>query len=340
DFSTPSLAKTDRDLLKNELGWFGKLALLADSGIPTPERQALIEEGQGLVAKIGGGVFCVLGLAFLGFFFLTFVVVGFLLGRFHPHLIDKSARANGQGGVYAEAFAVWMMLFLGLSVGLGAVGSIIDLSGWEMGASGGVFLLSLSATAWPVLRGVPWRQVREDIGWTARGSQEWSWGLIGYAMALPLMFLGLLVMLELMAIFGQVPETAGGKAAFESVPIPAHPIARMFVDSGWREFLLIFVTAAVIAPIVEETMFRGFLYRHLRESSNRFGPAASILGSAVFSSLVFAAIHPQGLMAVPVLAALASGFCLIREIRGSLVPCMVAHGVHNGLLILGMSVLI
>ena len=52
------------------------------------------------------------------------------------------------------------------------------------------------------------------------------------------------------------------------------------------------------------------------------------------SSFIFAVIHPQGLLAVPMLMALACGFVLAREWRATLVPCMVAHGVHNGLTLL------
>jgi membrane protease YdiL (CAAX protease family) len=49
---------------------------------------------------------------------------------------------------------------------------------------------------------------------------------------------------------------------------------------------------------------------------------------------VFAVVHPQGLIAVPVLMGLALGFTLAREWRGSLVPGMVAHSLNNGLVTL------
>jgi membrane protease YdiL (CAAX protease family) len=56
----------------------------------------------------------------------------------------------------------------------------------------------------------------------------------------------------------------------------------------------------------------------------------SVLLSAVVLSFIFAVIHPQGLIAVPVLMALAFAFALAREWRVSLIPAMVAHGVSNG----------
>jgi membrane protease YdiL (CAAX protease family) len=104
--------------------------------------------------------------------------------------------------------------------------------------------------------------------------------------------------------------------------------------------LQIFFLASVVAPLVEEIMFRGVLYRHLREASYKLGFVVSFLVSAFVVSFIFAAIHPQGLLAIPVLMALAFGFTVAREWRGTLVPCMIAHGVNNGIaLLLGIVIL-
>ena len=51
-------------------------------------------------------------------------------------------------------------------------------------------------------------------------------------------------------------------------------------------------------------------------------------------SFLFALVHPQGWLAIPALMSLAFGFAVFREWRGSLLPCMVAHGVSNGLVML------
>jgi hypothetical protein len=88
---------------------------------------------------------------------------------------------------------------------------------------------------------------------------------------------------------------------------------------GWVWLQLVLV-ASVAAPVVEETMFRGVFYRHLREATRRFAPALSVLASALVSSLLFAVIHPQGWPGVPLLTGLALAFALAREWRGSLVP--------------------
>jgi len=54
----------------------------------------------------------------------------------------------------------------------------------------------------------------------------------------------------------------------------------------------------------------------------------------------FAAVHPQGLLAIPALMGLAIAFGSMREWRGSLVAGMVTHGLHNGVLLAFLAVAI
>jgi membrane protease YdiL (CAAX protease family) len=61
--------------------------------------------------------------------------------------------------------------------------------------------------------------------------------------------------------------------------------------------------------------------------------------STVLTAFIFALIHPQGWVAIPALMGLAIGFTLAREWRGTLIPCLVMHGVSNGI-VLGMVVLL
>ena len=46
----------------------------------------------------------------------------------------------------------------------------------------------------------------------------------------------------------------------------------------------------IVAPIIEETVFRGMLYQHLRSATFRIGLALSMLVSVAISSLLFASI--------------------------------------------------
>jgi membrane protease YdiL (CAAX protease family) len=49
--------------------------------------------------------------------------------------------------------------------------------------------------------------------------------------------------------------------------------------------------------------------------------------------LIFAALHPQGFLAIPALASIGMGFSLLREWRDSLIAPMVAHAINNGILV-------
>jgi membrane protease YdiL (CAAX protease family) len=139
-------------------------------------------------------------------------------------------------------------------------------------------------------------------------------------------FTGLLLTLALMFLgrrfgWGADPLTPGND--------PSHPVVGLALNADAWTWLQILFVAAVAAPVVEEVMFRGVLYRHLREASGRLGWAGSVLVSAAATGFVFAIIHPQGVLGVPVLMALAVAFALLREWRESLVPAIVAHGINN-----------
>jgi membrane protease YdiL (CAAX protease family) len=234
-------------------------------------------------------------------------------------------------GLYAETFAVWMVLFLILDLGA----TVAPVGEYQLLVLGLAMMLSLGALAWPVWRGVPWAQVRRDIGLTAGRRPAWEpWiGLGSYAMAFPLMVIGLLVMIKLLGV--PLGPAAAGPAVgdFDPGQMPVHPIIRYAARPGWWGRFQVFLVVSLVAPVVEETVFRGVLYRHLRDLSARLGRLASFLVSATGLSFLFAVIHPQGLVAVPALMGLAFGLALAREWRGTLIPAMVAHGVNNGLLI-------
>ena len=115
-----------------------------------------------------------------------------------------------------------------------------------------------------------------------------------------------------------------------SVTAAGHPIQEQFAAGDPTIMLFAFIALCVAAPIVEETMFRGVLYRHLRDATTGWQRFASVIFSAFLSSMIFAAVHPQGLIGIPLLATLAMGFALVREWRDSLVAPMIMHAINNG----------
>jgi membrane protease YdiL (CAAX protease family) len=322
----------DREFLMDELGWYGKLALApADDSADRSLREQVIGSAQ-VVFIIIIGVVIAAGLAGLaGFAGLIVLLVMAISGRVRSGLGPRVS----YHGVYAETFALWMLLFFGIQRGVAAWVT----PEFRMLTAGLGFFVSLVALLWPVIRGVRWQQVRQDIGWTLgrQPALEPIAGLGGYLMALPLLGIGVCITLGLMflqeALKGPDPEfgPSGG---------PAHPIIEQLAGAGLWPKIQILLLASIAAPIVEETMFRGVLYRHLRDGTRRWGVVASILIAGSVSGFLFAAIHPQGWVAIPALMSLAYAFVIVREWRGTLIPAMIIHGVSNGLVMTMLMVLL
>jgi membrane protease YdiL (CAAX protease family) len=326
---TATLSETDREELRRRLGWFGELALAPPRHAEGVEEVPVRVHARRTTIRILLAGLVWLAAGFLGLLLLLVAVVLVAVGRLRAHFRTGSPNS----GLYAETFAVWMALFMGLSWGA----SYLPLRQGHLLVSGLAGLATLVALGWPVLRGASWREVRRDVGLSGGGNPalEPVVGVGCYLAALPMLGVGLL----LSALLIYLNKRFGaGEDPFGPSNSPSHPvIADVIRASGWQLLEILFVVS-VVAPLVEETMFRGVLYRHLREVSGGSRRAVSVLVSALAVSFVFAVIHPQGWAGVPALMALAVALALAREWRDSLVPSMVAHGIHNGLL-LGMMLL-
>jgi CAAX protease family protein len=90
--------------------------------------------------------------------------------------------------------------------------------------------------------------------------------------------------------------------------------------TGWP-FALSGVTVVLVAPLAEETFFRGFLYKGLRR---RF----SVWPAALVSSFFFGLVHIYPLL-IPALFVVGLGLALIYEYRQSLLASMAAHATFN-----------
>jgi membrane protease YdiL (CAAX protease family) len=330
-FDHPWLSEQEREKLVQRLGWVGKLALAPDRGENSEERDALLAAARTTFIVLSGVLLALLFFFVLGLFCWFILPVLIAFGNLPFGLSSEMPHH----GVYVETFTLWVILYGLLSV----LVLLIAPAEIRLFMSALSMLLSLTALGWPVLRGVSWRRVREDIGltWGRRPFLEPIFGIVTYSMTLYFLVFGALVAFVLILIQrGASPGGMGGSPEeFRPNPIVEY-ITHM---TAWTWVQVIFA-ASVVAPIVEETMFRGVLYRHLRASGRWLGTALSVLASGLVASFIFAIIHPQTLFAVPVLMSLAFGFSLAREWRGSLVAPMIAHGLHNGLIILIVSQLL
>ena len=93
--------------------------------------------------------------------------------------------------------------------------------------------------------------------------------------------------------------------------------------NGQLEYVMAFLALVVLAPVVEETIFRGFLFGRLRRNMNFWW-------TAIVVSLVFGAIHMQLNVGVDVFA-LSLILCYVREKTGSIWAGVGIHMVKNSL---------
>ena len=311
--------------LRLSLGFFAELLIARASG----DQNAL--DGLATSAVRGMLTLIVTAIWFLSFFIgglaAIFTLVMFAL---YGKLETRFVLNNETGSVYIETFAIWITMFVLLQFVMEALSVILQETslaiymGPEFSLVMSLILMfvSLSALVWPRIRGISSKRLLEDIG-LARVNvlREILPGFVTYAIGLPLLVGGLLLSI----IVGMILN-----AVFGEQPAPSHPIQGLIGDGGWMTIVLVYLVACVGAPITEEIMFRGVLYRYLREVSRAWTMVVSLGFSMIISSVLFAAIHPQGLTFIPVLGALAVAFCIGREWRGSLVAPMIAHGVSNG----------
>ncbi|HVC84426.1 MAG TPA: CPBP family intramembrane glutamic endopeptidase [Solirubrobacteraceae bacterium] len=92
------------------------------------------------------------------------------------------------------------------------------------------------------------------------------------------------------------------------------------------EILAACAVTCVVAPICEELLFRGFVFRALRNWRGVW-PAAAITG------VLFGAVHGLSAPAVDLLPLAFLGFvlCIVYERSGSLYPCIALHVLNNAI---------
>lgn len=216
------------------------------------------------------------------------------------------------------SFVVAQLLVVGLVLGLNWLGVsfvLIDPAVLNSSVAAVTYALSLL-----IAIGVPMIIKKRDTT-SLRDLGLWrlpSWGDIGLA---PVGFI-VYFLLSAVLLYIVTQLTPGFNSA-QPQEIGFENLAQRY------EYLLAFVTLVVIAPVAEETLFRGYLYGKLK----KFAP----LWLAVFvTSLVFAALHLPGgeslqwNVALDVFA-LSIILCSLREVTGSIWAGILLHMLKNGL---------
>ena len=108
-------------------------------------------------------------------------------------------------------------------------------------------------------------------------------------------------------------------------------------DVGWGELLLLGFAAVVVAPVVEELLFRGLMLRGLMLRTG-FWPAA-ILSSVAFGLLHTSSFDAQGAALALATGVMGLGLCVLARRTGRLGPGIGVHALRNAaaLTLVGLS---
>lgn len=109
--------------------------------------------------------------------------------------------------------------------------------------------------------------------------------------------------------------------------------------TGAGQLIVTFVSLVILPPIVEETLFRGFLFTAFRKRMNLV--AATLLVSLLFASPHLLEAQSGGLLWIAALDTLTLSvvLCVLREKTGSLWSGVLVHALKNGVAFLSLYIL-
>lgn len=306
-------SKEDHDFLIGQLGWFGDLHAFTveeDSFKREELSQRIFPEAVSMFQKFTVMLLLLIPLGVLSFCAFSVIVYRLYSGKLQIHYLVERTVAP----YCLEIFCLYLAAMLGLS-------QVVD---WCLKNNIGLTPLALNLLGvsclplllfWPCFFGVAGKDIREAIGLRISGASKFVRDLMigpfGYFATLTLILLIVVPYSLVMHAFGIHPEQA------------AHPVVPILLKASNTQTLLILIFGILVAPAVEEIMFRGCLYSWLRSFCP---PVTTILISAV----IFAAVHPQGPVGVVPLSVIGISLGFLREWRGSLVSCFIAHACVNG----------
>ncbi len=303
--------------LRAGLGYYGKLASLHNmqageaAGADEAEKVALEIASRAYRTAV---VFMAAAMAFIlasivGFFILLMFGLSVRSGSIRSALAPPQTKPE----LYLETFTLYFAM---MSIAHWIAPSLAS----RIGGSGGILvsfglqLLVPVLACYPLLAGARRDGLAADLG-LVRGkgiAVEAVLGPLAYMATLPVIIFSMIAILPILQKLGF--DIAGG----------AHPIVGSLKGEGARPLMiaLTLFVAVVMAPLVEELMFRGYFYRALR---SRWGMIASV----AISAAVFAGIHPQGPIGFPLLFVIGTTLAVLREWRGSLLASLAAHATTN-----------
>lgn len=312
---TPEQAKKAIADLKDD--WFvwklAKVHAEEEAKLPST-RQELMAPGKTLVFVGIAGLMVFISLAGMGLWFVYFALrasgratpIGF--GHFEISPVDANANAGRAA-----------LILVGLFGGMLVVGALLSsVPGVPESVLTPLSFLIAIVLAFVILRtkfdGASMEPRRiglfnKDLG------KNIAWGIGAFAMEIPLTMMLLLI----------------GQRLFSFLPPPSHPVTIEIANNpSPLTIAMLFLAAAVGAPILEEITFRGTLFPAMTSKMK------SLVGAMVLNGFMFAIIHPTGVPAWPALTAVGAMGAFVAYQRGSLVPAIVMHACHNAM-IMGLA---
>lgn len=307
---------------------FAELAFSRDDA-NNPARARATTDGQLLFAVIFVAFVVVGAVFFAGFVLLILAIAN--ASKLRPRFVrpnpetefpaDESC-TRAPGSAWLETFCVFVLAFLGVKGVSYLLVTHTTISGTGLLAISFALQAATVATIfWPIARGMTFDRWKREIGFVApRGVfREIGAGIAAYIAAVPL-YIGLaIVVVTITLIWERLKQQL-----FQMEPaLPeSNRITEILGEGGLLGFFILLLMATIWAPLVEESIFRGAVYRHLRR---RLG----LLASAAISALVFAGLHGYIIQGVLMVASLGFFFAIMREWRGSIIPGITAHFIHN-----------
>lgn len=222
-------------------------------------------------------------------------------------------------GVPEEAFAVPFTMFDGLTlIGWTIIAQVVvAIPAFALGIDPEIpvqgLVLTVAIQIATMAGVVGWLAFRGAFSWRLLGPIRPGWRHVGYGVGLGVVgfFLVLVAAKMFDSVFGPFPEPTQGLLTYD-------------YSNGVLVFLLILVTV-VLAPIIEETIFRGVMFQATRRKLGMFP-------GLIVSSLLFTFVHVEVLNSPPAvvgLLVLALWLAAIMHQTGSLITNIVAHGTYN-----------
>lgn len=257
--------------------------------------------------------------------FIAAFLIGLALLIYRLVTIDKPRQGPSQrllpplpgGSLPIEIAALFVTGFLAMRFIITAAAHIFSHDFANLLAIILPWLLTALVLIYPTFRGIPFAHARQILGLTApRGIiREILSGILGWLAAFPLLVLALLISVLAAYLIQLLTNTPPQQNA---------RVLDLAAGAQGINLLLFLALLTVWAPLTEELVIRGGLYRQLR---TRLPIFLAVLISAFF----FAILHQYPLFLMTPVFTLGCLFALLRQHRSSLIASITAHALNNGL---------